>query len=233
MSNLFKSLFDQVTDGNYLMTILIVVAVSLGLGLILGILYRFIKSRGRMTKGMALTLVILPSVVALLVAILNIRAVELSIIGIETGLVLAGIFAITRFRSEPLNVEDLTYVVIAFFIGMANGVGYVGYAVLGSIAAIAVIILFYILHLGEYGKGVKRLRFIVPEDLNYEEAFQEVFKKYLRYATLEKVKTMDFGQVFELTYVIKLRRNVTSKDFMDELRVKNANLEIMLTSMQK
>lgn len=233
MSNLFKSLFDQVTDGNYLMTILIVVAVSLGLGLILGILYRFIKSRGRMTKGMALTLVILPSVVALLVAILNIRAVELSIIGIETGLVLAGIFAITRFRSEPLNVEDLTYVVIAFFIGMANGVGYVGYAVLGSIAAIAVIILFYILHLGEYGKGVKRLRFIVPEDLNYEEAFQEVFKKYLRYATLEKVKTMDFGQVFELTYVIKLRRKVTSKDFMDELRVKNANLEIMLTSMQK
>lgn len=233
MSNLFKSLFDQVTDGNYLMTILIVVAVSLGLGLILGILYRFIKSRGRMTKGMALTLVILPSVIALLVAILNIRAVELSIIGIETGLVLAGIFAITRFRSEPLNVEDLTYVVIAFFIGMANGVGYVGYAVLGSIAAIAVIILFYILHLGEYGKGVKRLRFIVPEDLNYEEAFQEVFKKYLRYATLEKVKTMDFGQVFELTYVIKLRRNVTSKDFMDELRVKNANLEIMLTSMQK
>jgi hypothetical protein len=232
MSNLFKSLFDQVTDGNYLMTILIVVAVSLGLGLILGILYRFIKSRGRMTKGMALTLVILPSVVALLVAILNIRAVELSIIGIETGLVLAGIFAITRFRSEPLNVEDLTYVVIAFFIGMANGVGYVGYAVLGSIAAIAVIILFYILHLGEYGKGVKRLRFIVPEDLNYEEAFQEVFKKYLRYATLEKVKTMDFGQVFELTYVIKLRRKVTSKDFMDELRVKNANLEIMLTSMQ-
>lgn len=233
MSNLFKSLFDQVTDGNYLMTILIVVAVSLGLGLILGILYRFIKSRGRMTKGMALTLVILPSVIALLVAILNIRAVELSIIGIETGLVLAGIFAITRFRSEPLNVEDLTYVVIAFFIGMANGVGYVGYAVLGSIAAIAVIILFYILHLGEYGKGVKRLRFIVPEDLNYEEAFQEVFKKYLRYATLEKVKTMDFGQVFELTYVIKLRRKVTSKDFMDELRVKNANLEIMLTSMQK
>lgn len=232
MSNLFKSLFDQVTDGNYLMTILIVVAVSLGLGLILGILYRFIKSRGRMTKGMALTLVILPSVIALLVAILNIRAVELSIIGIETGLVLAGIFAITRFRSEPLNVEDLTYVVIAFFIGMANGVGYVGYAVLGSIAAIAVIILFYILHLGEYGKGVKRLRFIVPEDLNYEEAFQEVFKKYLRYATLEKVKTMDFGQVFELTYVIKLRRKVTSKDFMDELRVKNANLEIMLTSMQ-
>lgn len=233
MSNLFKSLFDQVTDGNYLMTILIVVAVSLGLGLILGILYRFIKSRGRMTKGMALTLVILPSVVALLVAILNIRAVELSIIGIETGLVLAGIFAITRFRSEPLNVEDLTYVVIAFFIGMANGVGYVGYAVLGSIAAIAVIILFYISHLGEYGKRVKRLRFIVPEDLNYEEAFQEVFKKYLRYATLEKVKTMDFGQVFELTYVIKLRRKVTSKDFMDELRVKNANLEIMLTSMQK
>jgi hypothetical protein len=233
MSNLFKSLFDQVTDGNYLMTILIVVAVSLGLGLILGILYRFIKSRGRMTKGMALTLVILPSVVALLVAILNIRAVELSIIGIETGLVLAGIFAITRFRSEPLNAEDLTYVVIAFFIGMANGVGYVGYAVLGSIAAIAVIILFYILHLGEYGKRVKRLRFIVPEDLNYEEAFQEVFKKYLRYATLEKVKTMDFGQVFELTYVIKLRRKVTSKDFMDELRVKNANLEIMLTSMQK
>lgn len=232
MSNLFKSLFDQVTDGNYLMTILIVVAVSLGLGLILGILYRFIKSRGRMTKGMALTLVILPSVVALLVAILNIRAVELSIIGLETGLVLAGIFAITRFRSEPLNVEDLTYVVIAFFIGMANGVGYVGYAVLGSIAAIAVIILFYISHLGEYGKRVKRLRFIVPEDLNYEEAFQEVFKKYLRYATLEKVKTMDFGQVFELTYVIKLRRKVTSKDFMDELRVKNANLEIMLTSMQ-
>lgn len=229
---MFKSLFDNVQTNDYGRFVIIVMLFALVLGIIISVTYRFIKRRSTFTKGLNVTLVILPVLVALLVSVVNIRAMELQLIGLETGLVLAGIFAITRYRSDPLSTEDLTYIVLAFFIGVASGLGYVAYAAIGTIVSVISFMIIYVSRFGQYAKSEKRLRFTVPEDLNYDEAFKEIFKAHLVYFNLEKVKTIDFGQLFELTYRIKFKTNTSEKQLIDEIRVKNANLEVMITSLQ-
>jgi hypothetical protein len=77
--------------------------------------------------------------------------------------------------------------------------------------------------------GAKQLRVTVPENLNYTDAFNEIFDKYTTENSLKRVKTTNMGTLFELTYTVRLKRNVNEKNFIDELRVKNSNLNITLS----
>ena len=43
-----------------------------------------------------------------------------------------------------------------------------------------------------------------------------------------QVKTSNMGSLYKLTYDITLKKDVTEKQFMDELRIRNGNLEIMI-----
>ena len=198
---MFRSVFDMFTGvvGPLLMSL----AAAIILGFFTSATYRFIRRRNSLTRGFTITLAVLPAIVSVLVAVVNIRSVELSSSGLQVGLVLAGIFAITRFRSDPLTAEDLMYIVLSFFIGVGNGLGYVGYTVIGTVAAIVMLLIIDATNFGAQSIRDKRLRFIVPEDLNYEEEFVNVLSKYCEYATLERVKTTDFGQLFEFTYNVK------------------------------
>ena len=45
---------------------------------------------------------------------------------------------------------------------------------------------------------------------------------------LRKVKTTNMGTLFELTYTVALKKDVNEKNFIDALRVKNGNLNIVL-----
>ena len=228
---MFRSVFDMFTGvvGPLLMSL----AAAIILGFFTSATYRFIRRRNSLTRGFTITLAVLPAIVSVLVAVVNIRSVELSSSGLQVGLVLAGIFAITRFRSDPLTAEDLMYIVLSFFIGVGNGLGYVGYTVIGTVAAIVMLLVIDATNFGAQSIRDKRLRFIVPEDLNYEEEFVNVLSKYCEYATLERVKTTDFGQLFELTYNVKMKKKVSEKALIDEIRGKNANLEVTLTSRQQ
>ena len=40
---------------------------------------------------------------------------------------------------------------------------------------------------------------------------------------------MNMGSLYKLTYDIKIRRGVKEKDFLDEIRVKNMNLKVLLS----
>jgi len=228
---MFRSVFDMFTGvvGPLLMSL----AAAIILGFFTSATYRFIRRRNSLTRGFTITLAVLPAIVSVLVAVVNIRSVELSSSGLQVGLVLAGIFAITRFRSDPLTAEDLMYIVLSFFIGVGNGLGYVGYTVIGTVAAIVMLLIIDATNFGAQSNRDKRLRFIVPEDLNYEEEFVSILSKYCEYATLERVKTTDFGQLFELTYNVKMKKKVSEKALIDEIRGKNANLEVTLTSRQQ
>lgn len=228
---MFRSVFDMFTGvvGPLLMSL----AAAIILGFFTSATYRFIRRRNSLTRGFTITLAVLPAIVSVLVAVVNIRSVELSSSGLQVGLVLAGIFAITRFRSDPLTAEDLMYIVLSFFIGVGNGLGYVGYTVIGTVAAIVMLLIIDATNFGAQSIRDKRLRFIVPEDLNYEEEFVSILSKYCEYATLERVKTTDFGQLFELTYNVKMKKKVSEKALIDEIRGKNANLEVTLTSRQQ
>jgi hypothetical protein len=73
------------------------------------------------------------------------------------------------------------------------------------------------------------LRIIVPESLNYENLFDDLFKLYCLSATMNRVRTIDFGTMFELTFNIVIKKSTNQKQFIDKMRERNGNLTITMT----
>jgi uncharacterized protein YpmS len=67
----------------------------------------------------------------------------------------------------------------------------------------------------------------LPEELDYNELFDDLFARYTTRAVLVKVKLKNLGTLFQLTYDITLKNVKEEKQFIDELRVRNANLDIL------
>ena len=73
----------------------------------------------------------------------------------------------------------------------------------------------------------KVLTITIPESLDYSHVFDDIFRQFTSKATLEQVKTTNMGSLFKLKYNITLLKGVSEKVFIDELRVRNGNLEIL------
>ena len=73
------------------------------------------------------------------------------------------------------------------------------------------------------------LKLLVPEDLNYDGVFDEILNEYTNSYRIERIRTKDFGALFELNYKIQLKEDINQKKFLDDLRCRNGNLNISLT----
>lgn len=67
------------------------------------------------------------------------------------------------------------------------------------------------------------------KNLDYEGIFDEIIKKYSKDYTLQKVRTTDLGSLYELTYSVNMNKDADEKKFIDELRCRNGNLNIVLS----
>lgn len=50
--------------------------------------------------------------------------------------------------------------------------------------------------------------------------------KYTNYHKIQSIKTTNLGSLIKIKYDVVLKEDILEKDFIDELRVKNGNLEI-------
>ena len=114
-------------------------------------------------------------------------------------------------------------------VGLACGMGHVLFAVVITVIAVIAILFFSYTHFLEPNKKQRVLKIVIPEDLDYEDAFDEIFAKYTSRADLIRMKTMNMGSLYKLTYDITMKNNVREKDFLDEIRVKNCNLKVLLS----
>ena len=55
-----------------------------------------------------------------------------------------------------------------------------------------------------------------------------MLKTYCRYFHLNRIKTQDYGTLLELDYRIVMKNKKQEKEFLDELRMRNGNLNISL-----
>ncbi|MBO4292081.1 MAG: DUF4956 domain-containing protein, partial [Lachnospiraceae bacterium] len=76
------------------------------------------------------------------------------------------------------------------------------------------------------------LHVTIPENLDYEEIFDEIFDQFTERHELIHVKTSNMGSLFKLTYQIKLKETGREKAFLDQLRTRNGNLEITLAKSE-
>ena len=73
----------------------------------------------------------------------------------------------------------------------------------------------------------KELKITIPESLDYEGIFDDIFQQYTTKNELLKVKTTNMGSLYELHYHICLRKGIVEKEMIDELRCRNGNLNII------
>jgi uncharacterized membrane protein YhiD involved in acid resistance len=114
-------------------------------------------------------------------------------------------------------------------IGLACGMGHILFGTVITVIAIVAILLFTYTHILEPDRHERVLKIVIPEDMDYEEVFTDIFKKYTSRHRLVKMKTMNLGSLYKLTYDVKMRHGVKEKDFLDEIRVKNCNLKVLLS----
>lgn len=110
----------------------------------------------------------------------------------------------------------------------------IGLALLPAIVAAVILLVFVVLSVTGFGTRDahrKQLRITIPENLNYMVVFDDIFDKYLSENVLRKVRTTNMGTMFELTYECRIKDESEQKQFIDELRVRNGNLNITMGMM--
>jgi len=197
---------------------LLLTGASLVLGLISALVYMY---RNSYTKGFVLSLVVLPVVVQTVILLVSGN--------LGAGVAVAGTFSLVRFRSVPGGAREIAAIFAAMAIGLATGMGYIGVALLLTAAVSGASLLMVKLRFGDQDVNNRRLRITMPEDLDYNEVFNDVFVEFTTRAELKKVRTTNLGSMFELQYEVTLRDAAQEKRFIDELRVRNGNLNILLS----
>ena len=126
------------------------------------------------------------------------------------------------------NSREIVSIFFAMGIGLAVGMGHILFATTITVLVSIILIILSKTKFGEKNIHEKKLKITIPEDLDYSNVFDDLFEKYTKTNELEKVKTTNMGSLFELTYNIVTRENINEKEFIDEVRCRNGNLNITL-----
>ena len=215
---MFNSIFDSSVNGLDITTGLICAAVAVGLGIVIAITH---MKTSQTTKGFLVTLATLPLLVMAVMIMINGN--------LGTSIAILGAFSLIRFRSIQGKAKDLLSVFFAMMVGLACGMGHILFATVITVISVVIIVFFSNTNFLEPNKKQRVLKIVVPEDLDYEEVFNEIFAKYTSKAELIQMKTMNMGSLYKLTYNITMKTNAREKDFLDEIRVKNCNLKVLLS----
>lgn len=187
--------------------------------LVLGVLASVVFTLKNSHSGsLAMSIALLPAVVAVVIMLVNGN--------VGAGLAVAGTFALVRFRSVQGSAREITGLFFAVSLGLACGMGYVALAVVFFVMFSVALLLLTAVHFGESG-GARQLKITIPENLEYEGLFDDLFEKYTTSHELVRVRTTNMGTLYELTYNINLKDRNISKKFVDELRCRNGNLNII------
>jgi hypothetical protein len=227
----FKSFYDILeTYLAYPLCLLIALAA----GLALAVVYKRVKRGYAYTRFMPLAIAIIPVAMAALVGLLNARNSELETSDtIRVGVVLTAGVALTRFRSDKLAIEDMVYLVLASVFGIVFGIGYALYGALSVIAVVLILLAFHAFKFGEDMGGILSVRIRVPEDLNQSEVFEAIFAHHCLTYKLQEVRTVEYGQLYEIRYDVSLKKGETIKLLMDEIREHNGNLEVVVSDAER
>lgn len=206
---------SAVSAGSFIFCII----VSIILGFLISLIYIITHKKEGYSQSYVLTMIMLPSVVALILLLINTTYGALS---------LAGAFALVRFRSIPGDPRDITYIFYSMATGVACGLGYVGYAIVFFVILGAVNLILNYFNFGGCRLNHMTLKIAIPENLDYQGVFDSTLKKYTSFYKLRRVKTTNFGTLFELIYSVDVYDDLNQKAFIDELRALNGNLTVTL-----
>lgn len=224
INNMFRGIFDtSATQVLPVSDFLLCVVVALVIGAVIAAMYAY---KSKYTQSFVITLALLPAVVCVVIMMVNGN--------VGTGVAVAGAFSLVRFRSVPGTAKEIGAIFLAMGAGLITGMGYLAYAILFAVVVGGMMCLYT--QLGEKRvrkQGVaKTLRITIPENLDYTGVFDDLMESFTKENELIDVKTTNMGSLFKLTYRVVLKDAAQEKAFIDELRCRNGNLEIVMAKEQ-
>jgi len=195
---------------------------ALVLGVIISTVYKY---RLDYASKFIIVLAVMPALISFMIMVIN------GNLGISVAVL--GAFGLVRFRSAPGSSKDIAYMFFSVAIGLATGLGFLSLAVLVCAVISIMLLIMEFIHFDYVETRNRLLRITIPEDLEYPGLFDDLFMKYTSTHSFERVKTVNMGTMFELSYKIELRDLKKEKEFIDSLRCRNGNLGIVISKTQR
>ncbi len=204
-----------------LLGILMNIGVSIILGAVVSLSYVLSNTAKPVSRNFALTVFTVPVIVSIIIPLIG--------SDIARALSLGGVFALVRFRSIPGDSKDILYVFFAMAVGLAVGIHfYVVAALLTLVVAVIFVVAKFLFRKEDTGRRFS-LKITVPEDMNFYNAFDDIFQKYCNTYQMRGVKSSNMGTVFILKYSVEIKDPSQTKAFIDEIRCRNGNLNIIFS----
>ena len=228
---MFLSILDSIVTESKLVPW--VIAVAMGLTIIFGfglaLLYKFFKKKKGYETDLPISLILMPIGVGAIVMVSRVIGLESTTARTTLGFSFAGILCITRFRSTQKDATDLIFISLSIILGFLCGFGYVFYASILAIVSAIIIVIVNVTNFSLPSKKEMTLKVVVPESLNFDNLFDDTLNTYAPSWELRRVKSTDFGTMFELTYNILLKDLSKQKELLDEIRQRNGNLLVQIS----
>ena len=220
VESIFPKTFDPLVE-SYITTIepwmlFASLGAAIGLGLVAAFCYMF---KNMYSKTLVITIAILPPIVCVLIMLVS--------GSLGAAVAVGGVFALTRFRSAQGSAREITQIFLAMAVGLVTGLGYIFIAIILVVVIEAMAIIFSITKFGESSSKRRTLKVSIPEELDYTDVFNDLFEQYTTNSSLVKVKLKNLGTIFQLTYDITLKDVNEEKKFIDDIRKRNANLDVI------
>ena len=167
---MLNSVFSSIlTEGSFTAVVFVeIILAALVCGLIISGAYTI---KNKYSKSFVITLTLLPPIVALVIVLVNGN--------VGTGVAVAGAFSLVRFRSAPGRGQEITSIFLAMTVGLALGMGYLGIAIIFTMVIAGINLILNISNFGGKESEERILKIMVPENLDFEDRFDDIFKKYL------------------------------------------------------
>ncbi|KAF5057615.1 hypothetical protein DSECCO2_354960 [anaerobic digester metagenome] len=220
---MWETLFSSaINETLTLSTTVNIIFASLLMGLFISFIY--IRTRGKdgYSHGFTITLIMLPAIIAIIILLVGNN--------IARAFSLAGAFSLIRFRSAPGDPIDISYVFFTLAVGLACGMGYIGYGVLFAVILCVVMVILSVTKYAKPKVQMMQLKITIPEDIDFQNCFEDILEQFTESHKLQRVKTADFGSLFEIVYTIQPKEAMDQKAFIDQLRCRNGNLNIVLNT---
>ncbi len=152
---------------------------------------------------------------------------------IARAFALVGALSIIRFRNAVKDSRDVAFIFVTMAIGMATGTGFYAAAVVFTLFVTAMIYFLYRFNVGAMRVKEILLKVHLPEGIDYQQAFKDVFLEHLRDHSLLSVETIRDGQQLELVYSVELKRGAEERSFVEAVRGVTAGGKVALLPGQE
>ncbi len=196
------------------------VFLSFTLAVIITQVYKLTYKGTRYSQSYVHTVIMMSVVVSVIMIVIG------NNIAVAFGLV--GAFSIIRFRSAMSDPKDIAFIFFGMAAGIACGLGFYLLAIAFTLSLSVLVYILYVLDYGRREGEPRTMKITVPENLQYDGAFDDIFENYLTHHSLTRVQTTNLGTMIQLDYEVVMKDGVKDKDIIDAVRERNSNLNISI-----